>query len=49
MAIADVLLLVMAQQKSCTCQAVVDAVAAGGNITFSCGPDPLTIVMDQNC
>ncbi|HEX7305873.1 hypothetical protein [Lentzea sp.] len=30
---------------SCTSQAVVDAVAAGGVITFSCGPDPLTIPM----
>ncbi len=26
-------------------QAVVDAVALGGVITFSCGPDPVTIVM----
>jgi hypothetical protein len=30
---------------SCTSQAVVDAVARGGIITFSCGPDPVTIVM----
>ena len=30
---------------SCTSQAVVAAVAAGGRITFDCGPDPLTIVM----
>ncbi|NKE57372.1 hypothetical protein FXN61_11205 [Lentzea sp. PSKA42] len=30
---------------SCTSQAVVDAVAAGGIITFSCGPNPLTIPM----
>ena len=30
---------------SCTSQAVVDAVALGGVITFSCGPDPVTIVM----
>ncbi|MFD9698644.1 hypothetical protein [Lentzea sp. NPDC059081] len=30
---------------SCTSQAVVDAVAAGGVITFSCGPNPLTIPM----
>ncbi len=30
---------------SCTSQAVVDAVAAGGVITFDCGPDPVTIVM----
>jgi hypothetical protein len=30
---------------SCTSQAVVDAVAHGGVITFDCGPDPVTIVM----
>jgi hypothetical protein len=30
---------------SCTSAAVVAAVAAGGIITFSCGPDPVTIVM----
>lgn len=30
---------------SCTSQAVVDAVALGGIITFNCGPDPMTIVM----
>jgi hypothetical protein len=30
---------------SCTSAAVVAAVAAGGVITFSCGPDPLTITM----
>ncbi|SMC90317.1 hypothetical protein [Lentzea albidocapillata] len=30
---------------SCTSQAVVDAVAAGGIVTFSCGPQPLTIPM----
>jgi hypothetical protein len=30
---------------SCTSQAVVAAVAAGGVITFDCGPDPVTIVM----
>ncbi|NGY60088.1 hypothetical protein G7043_14260 [Lentzea sp. NEAU-D13] len=29
----------------CTSQAVVDAVAAGGVITFNCGPNPLTIPM----
>jgi hypothetical protein len=29
----------------CTSQAVVDAVALGGIITFNCGPDPVTIVM----
>jgi hypothetical protein len=32
---------------SCTSQAVVDAVAGGGIITFACGPDPHTIVLDQ--
>jgi hypothetical protein len=31
---------------SCTSQAVVDAVAAGGIITFDCGPDPVTIAME---
>jgi hypothetical protein len=30
---------------SCTSAAVVKAVAAGGRITFDCGPDPHTIVM----
>jgi len=30
---------------SCTSRAVVAAVAAGGVITFSCGPDPVTIQM----
>jgi hypothetical protein len=30
---------------SCTSAAVVDAVAAGGVITFECGPDPVTITM----
>ena len=30
---------------SCTSQAVVNAVAAGGVITFDCGPDPVTIKM----
>jgi hypothetical protein len=30
---------------SCTSQAVVNAVAAGGIITFNCGSDPVTIVM----
>jgi hypothetical protein len=29
----------------CTAQAVVDAVAAGGVITFNCGSSPVTIVM----
>jgi hypothetical protein len=31
---------------SCTSQAVVNAVAQGGIITFDCGPDPLTITME---
>ena len=31
---------------SCTSQAVVDAVAAGGIVTFACGPDPVTITME---
>ncbi|MGZ4704686.1 MAG: hypothetical protein ACXWCM_07435 [Acidimicrobiales bacterium] len=30
---------------SCTSAAVLSAVALGGIITFSCGPDPVTIVM----
>jgi hypothetical protein len=30
---------------SCTSAAVVKAVAAGGTVTFDCGPDPVTIVM----
>jgi hypothetical protein len=32
---------------SCTSSAVAAAVAAGGIITFSCGPDPVTITMTQ--
>ncbi|MCC6872736.1 MAG: hypothetical protein IT378_00395 [Sandaracinaceae bacterium] len=31
---------------SCTGQAVIDAVARGGVITFDCGPDPITITLD---
>ena len=31
---------------SCTSAAVVNAVAAGGLITFDCGPDPITINMN---
>jgi len=31
--------------QSCTSAAVAEAVARGGIITFDCGPDPLTIVM----
>jgi len=30
---------------SCTSAAVVEAVAAGGIITFACGPDPVTITL----
>jgi hypothetical protein len=30
---------------SCTGQAVIDAVAQGGVITFDCGPDPITITL----
>lgn len=30
---------------SCTSEAVVAAVAAGGIVTFSCGPDPVTITL----
>lgn len=33
--------------ESCTCDAVVDAVAQGGKITFNCGTEPVTIVMDR--
>ncbi len=33
--------------ESCTCDAVVDAVAKGGKITFDCGPNPITIIMDK--
>ena len=32
---------------SCTSQAFVDAVAKGGVITFSCGPNPVTITLDK--
>jgi hypothetical protein len=32
---------------SCTGQAFVEAVAQGGVITFDCGPDPVTITLDQ--
>ncbi len=31
----------------CTSRAVIDAVAQGGVIVFDCGPDPITIVMDE--
>lgn len=33
--------------ESCTSDAVVDAVARGGVITFDCGPDPITIMLDE--
>ncbi|AKF11009.1 hypothetical protein [Sandaracinus amylolyticus] len=33
--------------ESCTSQAFVAAVAQGGVITFDCGPDPVTIVLDE--
>jgi len=32
---------------SCTADAVVAAVAAGGVVTFDCGPDPVTITLDR--
>ena len=33
--------------ESCTSRAVVRAVAAGGVITFACGPQPVTIAMQR--
>lgn len=33
--------------QSCTSDAVVDAVAGGGVITFDCGPDPVTIELRE--
>ncbi len=33
--------------ESCTSARVVAAVAAGGVITFDCGPEPVTILMDE--
>lgn len=33
--------------ESCTSAAVVAAVAKGGVITFDCGPDPVTITLDE--
>jgi hypothetical protein len=33
--------------ESCTSDAFVDAVAAGGVITFDCGPEPVTITLDR--
>ncbi len=32
---------------SCTGDAFIDAVAAGGVITFDCGPEPVTITLDR--
>lgn len=34
-------------KESCTADAVIAAVAQGGVITFSCGPDPVTITLDR--
>jgi hypothetical protein len=34
-------------KESCTGDAVVEAVAKGGVITFDCGPDPVTIVLPR--
>ena len=34
-------------KPSCTGAAVVSAVAKGGIITFNCGPDPVTITLDE--
>ncbi len=33
--------------ESCTSEAVVETVAKGGIITFDCGPDPLTIELEE--
>jgi hypothetical protein len=33
--------------ESCTSRAFVDAVAKGGVITFDCGPDPVTIELEE--
>lgn len=33
--------------ESCTSKAFVDAVAKGGVITFACGPNPVTITLDE--
>jgi len=33
--------------ESCTSAAVVEAVAAGGVITFDCGPDPIAITVEE--
>jgi len=33
--------------QSCSSAAFVEAVADGGVITFDCGPDPVTITLDE--
>ncbi len=33
--------------ESCTCEAVVNAVAQGGKIVFNCGINPYTIIMNE--
>ena len=33
--------------ESCTSAAVVEAIAQGGVVTFDCGPEPVTIVMQE--
>lgn len=33
--------------ESCTSAAVVEAIAQGGAVTFDCGPEPVTIVMQE--
>ena len=33
--------------ESCTSRATVDAIADGGVVTFDCGPDPVTIGLDE--
>jgi len=33
--------------ESCTADATIDAIAAGGVIVFDCGPDPVTITLDR--
>jgi hypothetical protein len=34
-------------KESCTSEAVVEAVARGGVVTFDCGPEPVVIMMDE--
>lgn len=33
--------------ESCSAEAFVDAVAQGGTIVFDCGPDPITLTLDE--